>query len=162
MQILLVQNLDDNQWQEPKKNRQESKSSLKAKHKVETIFLKFKQFPFLHLETDSNWSPLNVLCRSWTCRREILSDFARYKITVHLGCVHMLSYNARVWRRLRALWSYNELGLTNHSVCLNVAILSCVIKWNLCHIWCCEQDHHTRISDKTLAVGRKCEYYRSS
>ena len=26
-------------------------------------------------------------------------------------------------RRLRALWSYNELGLTNHSVCLNVAIL---------------------------------------
>ena len=35
----------------------------------------------------------------------------------------MLIYNARVWRRLRALWSYNELGLINHSFFLNVAIL---------------------------------------
>ena len=43
--------------------------------------------------------------------------------TVDVGCVHMLIYNARVCRRLRALWSYNELGLTNHSVCSKVAIL---------------------------------------
>ena len=40
-----------------------------------------------------------------------------------LGCVHMLTYNASVRRRLRALWSYNELGLTNHSAFLNVANL---------------------------------------
>ena len=45
------------------KNRQESKSSLKAKHKVES-FLKFKQFTFLRLEADSNLSAPNVLCRS--------------------------------------------------------------------------------------------------
>ena len=32
------------------------------------------------------------------------------------GCVHMLIYNARVWHRLRALVSYKDLGLTNHSV----------------------------------------------
>ena len=86
-------------------------------------FWKFKQFTFLRIEADSNLSAPNVLCRSSIFRREFLSDFARYKITVDVGCAHMLSYNARVWRRLRALWSYNELGLTNHSVCLNVAIL---------------------------------------
>ena len=47
---------------------------------------------------------------------EILSDFARNKITVDVDCVQMLMYNARVWRRLCALKSCNELGLTNHSV----------------------------------------------
>ena len=54
-------------------------------------------------------------------------NFVRFRkeqnITVNVGCLHMLIYNARVWRRLRALWSYKELGLTNHSVFLNVAIL---------------------------------------
>ena len=45
------------------------------------------------------------------------------KITVDIGCVHMLIYNACVCCRPCALWSYNELGLTNHSVFLNVAIL---------------------------------------
>ena len=39
----------------------------------------------------------------------------------------MLIYNARMWRRLRALWSYNELGLTNHSVFLDVIILEIYI-----------------------------------
>jgi len=90
-------------------------------------FLKFKQFTFLRLEADSNLSTPNVLCRNWTCAKHFtlkwLWDFARNKITVDVGCVHMLTYSARVWRRLRALWRYNELGLTNHSVCLNVAIL---------------------------------------
>jgi len=85
----------------------------------------------LRLEADSNLSAPNVLCRSWTCRwrfcREILSDFARNENTVDLGCVHMLIYNARMWRRLRALWSYNELGLTNHSVFLDVIILEIYI-----------------------------------
>ena len=33
------------------KNRQESKSSLKAKYNVERIFLKFQQFTFLRLES---------------------------------------------------------------------------------------------------------------
>ena len=45
-------------------SRQESKSSLKAEHKVERIFLKFKQFTFLRLEADSNLSAPSVLCRS--------------------------------------------------------------------------------------------------
>ena len=40
----------------------------------------------------------------------------------------MLIYNARVWRRLRALWSSNELGLTNHNDFLNVTILLTLIK----------------------------------
>ena len=45
-------------------------------------------------------------------------------MTADVGYVHMLTYyNARVWRRLRASWSYNELGFTNHSAFLNVAIL---------------------------------------
>ena len=35
----------------------------------------------------------------------------------------MLIYNA-----LRALWSYNELYLTNHSAFLNVAILQSSLK----------------------------------
>ena len=30
---------------------------------------------------------------------------------------------ARAVRMLRALWSYTELGLTNHSACLTLAIL---------------------------------------
>ena len=45
---------------------------------------------------------------------KIFSDFAAKKITADEGSVHiMLMYNARVWRRLRALKSYSELGLTN-------------------------------------------------
>ena len=36
--------------------------------------------------------------------------------SVDVGCVHMLINNARVRRGLRALWCYNELGLTNPSV----------------------------------------------
>ena len=55
--------------------------------------------------------------------RKIFLDFAASKVTVDLGYVHMLTYNARVWRSLIALWSYNELGLTNHSAILNVAFL---------------------------------------
>ena len=93
--ILLVQNLDDNQWQKPKR------INKNWKHRDR------KQFTFLHLEADSNLSALNVLCRSWTFCREILSDFARYKIIVDVGCVHiMLSYNARVWRRLKIALQY--------------------------------------------------------
>ena len=61
----------------------------------------------------------SAIMGSW----KIVSDFARNKITADVGCVHMLVYNECVWRRLRALWSYNELGLTNHSAFLNVAIL---------------------------------------
>ena len=37
--------------------------------------------------------------------------------------VHMYNYNARTIRMLRALWSYKELSLTNHSACLTLAIL---------------------------------------
>ena len=44
---------------------------------------------------------------------KIFSDFAAKKITADEGSVHKLMYNARVWRRLRALKSYSELGLTN-------------------------------------------------
>ena len=58
---------------------------------------------------------------------KIFSDFAAKKITADEGSVHVLMYNARVWRRLCALRSYNELGLTNHSAFLNVAILQIVI-----------------------------------
>ena len=54
---------------------------------------------------------------------KIFSDFAANKITTEVGRVYILIYDAREWRRLRALWSYNELGLTNHSAFLNVAIL---------------------------------------
>ena len=52
-----------------------------------------------------------------------ISAFAGNKITADVGCVHMLICNANLWRKLRALWSYNELGLTNHSAFLSVAIL---------------------------------------
>ena len=45
-------------------------------------------------------------------------------ITDDVGCVHMLMYNARVLRRLPALWSYNGLGLTNlRRAFLDVAVL---------------------------------------
>ena len=54
---------------------------------------------------------------------KIFLDFEANNITADAGCVHMLTYNARVWRTLRALWSYNALGLTNHNAFLNVAIL---------------------------------------
>ena len=37
--------------------------------------------------------------------------------------VHMYNYNVRTIRMLRALWSYTELSLTNHSACLTLAIL---------------------------------------
>ena len=53
--------------------------------------------------------------------RKIFLDFAAGKVTADLDCVHMLTYNARVWRSLLAMWSYNELDLTNHSAILNVA-----------------------------------------
>ena len=33
------------------------------------------------------------------------------------------NYNARTIRMLRALWSYKEPSLTNHSACLTLAIL---------------------------------------
>ena len=36
--------------------------------------------------------------------------------------VHMYNYNARTIRMLRALWSYTELSLTNHTACLTLAI----------------------------------------
>ena len=49
------------------------------------------------------------------------SDFQRQKIwRVLRAYVH---YNARTIRMLRALWSYKELSLTNHSACLTLAIL---------------------------------------
>ena len=62
-------------------NRQESKSSLKAKHKVEvqTVYFFASQI-YLHL----------MYCAG------ILSDFARNKVTADVGCVHVLIYNARV------------------------------------------------------------------
>ena len=54
---------------------------------------------------------------------KIFADFAAKKITADTGCVRMLIDNARFWRRLRALWSCNELTLNNHSAFLNVVIL---------------------------------------
>ena len=83
------------------KNRKESsRIEIISKSESWKNCLKFKQSTFLLLEADSSLSAN-------------LSDFTRNKITVDVGCVHMLIYNARVWRRLRALWCYNELGLTN-------------------------------------------------
>lgn len=41
--------------------------------------------------------------------------------------MHMFINNARVRYRLQALWSYSELGLTNHSASLNVAILYLIL-----------------------------------
>ena len=67
----------------------------------------------------STFSKNISIMASW----KILSDFAANKITADVGCAHMLLYNAQVWRRLRVSWSYNELGLTNHSAFLNLAIL---------------------------------------
>ena len=54
---------------------------------------------------------------------KIFFVFQANNIIADAGCVHMLIYNACVWRRLRALWSYDKLSLTNHNACLNVAIL---------------------------------------
>ena len=87
------------------KNRKKSKSSLKAKCKVERIVLISNCLLFCVLR------PTQIYLDRMYC-----ADFARNKITVDVGCVHMLMYNACVWGRLRALGSYNELGLTNHSV----------------------------------------------
>ena len=70
-------------------------------------------------------------CSVIMASRKIFLDFAAGKVTADLGCVHMLTYNARVWRSLLALWSYNELGLTNHSAILNVAFSLYIIYYYL-------------------------------
>ena len=78
------------------KNRQESKSSLKAKHKVKSL----NSLLFCLLR------PIQIFLHRMYCARvehaakhfavKFLSDFARNKITVDVGSVHMLIYNTRV------------------------------------------------------------------
>ena len=51
-----------------------------------------------------------------------VSEFLRGKKS-DVCSVHMYNYNACTIRMLRALWSYTELSLTNHSACLTLAIL---------------------------------------
>ena len=45
-----------------------------------------------------------------------------------VDCMHMLCYDAFLWRRLRALWKYNELAWTNQNQILMLAVLKKLIK----------------------------------
>ena len=79
------------------KNRKESKSSLTAKYKVESIFLCFLFCVLRPIQIYLHrMYGAGVEDAAKTFRGEILSDFARNKIAVDVGCVHMLIYSARV------------------------------------------------------------------
>ena len=44
--------------------------------------------------------------------------------------MHMLCYDTFLWRRLRALWKYNELAWTNQNQILMLAVLKNWLKEN--------------------------------
>ena len=73
--------------------------------------------------TFNKWRSIFGKITSIMASSKIFSDFAENKITADLGFAHMLIYSARRWRRLRSSSSYTELGFTNHSAFLNLAIL---------------------------------------
>lgn len=90
---------------------------------LEILFSFFALWEFLWLVPlfSFSWTYRKSKRRSeWGIPAAIMADQHNVRVVLlsiffDVDCMHMLCYDAFLWRRLRALWKYNELAWTNQN-----------------------------------------------